>query len=140
MDRRELFCSLGAAAIAASALPAVAQHEHHNLGAKYQSLIDAASACSSAAELCVSHCVTMLAEGDKSLQACAATSREMAVVCSALRSLAAQNAPHLTAFAKVSADMCKACEAECLKHPQHPVCKACADDCAVCAAECAKAA
>lgn len=141
MDRRELFCALGAAAVTAGALPALAQHEHHgSAGAKNQALIDASSACSSAAEHCVTHCVEMLAEGDKTLLPCAKTSREVAVVCGGLRALAAQNSPHLAQYAKMAAEICKSCEAECRKHPQHPVCKNCAEACAACAAECSKAA
>jgi len=142
MDRRAMFCALGAAAATSAVLPAFALEEHHNHGggAKHQSLIEASSACSTAAELCVTHCVAMLAEGAKDLEACAGTSREVAVVCGGLRSLAAQSAPHLAAYAKTAAEICRACEAECRKHPQHPTCKACADACAACAAECAKVA
>ena len=139
MDRRELLAGLGITAMAAGTAGAFAQHEHHGVeGGPQQPLIKAASACSNAAELCLTHCLAALAAGDKSLQACAATSREVATVCTALRSLAAQNAPHLAAYAKVAAEICKACEAECRKHPQHATCTSCADTCAACAAECEK--
>ena len=142
MERRELFRTAGAAAVVACALPALAQHEHHNHagGARNQSLIDASSACSSAGERCITHCVAMLAGGDKSLLECAATAREMTVVCGGLRTLAAQNSPHLAQYAKLAAEVCKGCEAECRKHAQHPACKECADACAACAAECGKVA
>jgi Cys-rich four helix bundle protein (predicted Tat secretion target) len=80
----------------------------------------------------------MLAGGDKSLLECTATAREMTVVCDGLRTLAAQNSPHLAKYAKLAAEVCKDCEAECRKHEQHPSCKACADACAACAAECGK--
>ncbi len=141
MDRREILGMLGATAMGASALPAMGQHDHsgHAAGA-HKSLADAASACSTAADACVTHCVDMLAGGDKSLQYCAATSREVATVCSGLQSLAAQNSPHLASYAKVAAEICKDCEAECRKHSQHAVCKACGDSCAACAAECEKVA
>ncbi len=136
MDRRELLGALGAAAMTAAAAPALGQHEHH--GSAHQSLANAASACSTAADACVTHCVDMLAGGDKSLQKCAVTSREVATVCSGLQSLAAQDSPHLASYAKVAAEICKACEAECRKHPEHAVCKSCGDSCAACAAECQK--
>jgi Cys-rich four helix bundle protein (predicted Tat secretion target) len=136
--------AMGAAAMTASALPGISQEmpmsHHHMGGAKNQALIDAASACSIAAEICVGHCVEMLAGGDKAMAACAASSREVAVVCNGLRSLAAQNSAHLASYAKVAAEICKSCEAECRKHPEHMVCKNCSDACAACAMECGKVA
>ena len=143
MDRRGMLYAMGAAAVSATALSAVAQempHHHHEGGAKNQALIDAASRCSSAAEICTGHCVEMLAGGDKTMAACAASSREVAVVCNGLRALAAQNSAHLAAYAKLAAEVCKSCEAECRKHAQHPPCKNCADACAACAIECGKVA
>ena len=142
MNRREVLFATGAAVVASTALPGVGQDmpHHHMGGAKNQALIDAASKCSSLAEVCVGHCVEMLAGGDKSLAACAASSREVAVVCDGLHSLAAQNSAHLASYAKITAEICKSCEAECRKHPEHEVCKNCGDACAACAAECAKAA
>lgn len=140
MERRELLRTLGAAAVTAAAVPGFAQHEHHHGGmAKNQALINAAGNCSSKAEVCLSHCQELLAQGDKSMAACAATTREVAVACTALRSLAAQSAPSLAQYAKVTAEVCSRCEAECRKHEkQHQVCKDCADACAACRAECAK--
>jgi len=145
MDRRGMLFAMGAAAVSASALPGIGQEmpmSHHHMmgGAKNQALIDAAGACSVAAEICVGHCVEMLASGDKTMAACAASSREVAVVCDGLRSLAAQNSAHLASYAKVAAEICKSCEAECRKHPQHEACKNCADACAACAIDCGKVA
>jgi Cys-rich four helix bundle protein (predicted Tat secretion target) len=72
------------------------------------------------------------------MAACAASSREVAVVCDGLRKLAAQNSAHLASYAKIAAEICKSCEAECRKHPQHETCKNCADACAACTVECGK--
>ncbi len=144
MDRRGMFFAMGAAAVSASALPGISQEmpmSHHMMGsAKHQALIDAASTCSSDAELCTSHCVELLTNGDKTMASCAANSREVSVICSGLRSLAAQDSPHLASYAKVAAEACRSCEAECRKHPQHVVCKNCAEACAACATECGKVA
>jgi Cys-rich four helix bundle protein (predicted Tat secretion target) len=146
MKRRELLFSMGAVALAASAERGLSQSMadmpgmDHSAAPKHQALIDAASKCSSAATVCVSHCVQMLAAGDKSLLACAATSREVEVVCEGLASLAAQDAPNLAKYAKVAGEICTYCEAECRKHPQHPPCMRCADACAACAKECGKVA
>ena len=145
MDRRELFYGMGALALGTAVAAAQEQHEnhehheHHNhTGAPNQALINAAAACSSAAEACVTHCIGMLAAGDATLEACAISSRQTAVICAGLRSLAAQKAPMLAAYAKLAAEACKTCQAECAKHSQHETCKACAEACAACAAECAK--
>ena len=140
MDRRGLLFAMGAAAVSANALPGIGQDmpHHHMGGAKHQALIDTASACSRAADICVGHCIEMLAGGDKTLAECAVSSREVAVVCSGLRELAAQNSAHLASYAKVAAEICKSCEAECRKHTQHEPCKNCGDACASCAVECGK--
>jgi len=140
MDRRGMLYAMGAAAMAASAVPTLGQeeHHHHEGGAKHQALIDAASKCSSAAEICIGHCIESLAAGDKTMAACAASSREVAVVCNGLRALAAQDAAHLASYAKLAAEICKSCETECRKHAEHTPCKNCADACVNCAVECGK--
>ena len=141
MQRRELLTGLGAVA-AATAIPnAVAQSQpHHHGAASYQTLADKASDCVSKGEVCLTHCYALLAQGDKSMAACAKTVREMLVLCGALRSIASQDAPALTKLAGVAMDACNRCEAECRKHEAHAPCKACAESCAACAAECKKVA
>ena len=37
------------------------------------------------------------------------------------------NSAHLASYAKVAAENCKSCEAECRKHPEHEVCKNCGE-------------
>ena len=140
MDRRELFAFLGWTFLSVNTPGAISQskRDDHVDPVRNPSLFKASVACSKAAELCVGHCVEMLDQGDKSLIVCARNSREVLVVCNALRALAAQNSPHLADFARLSAAICKSCEAECRKHPQHATCRNCADACASCAAECGK--
>ena len=143
MDRRDLLLTLGAAAVTvtATALPSFAQHDHHHGGAANQDLIDASGNCSSKAEICQTHCQELLTHGDTSMAACLTSAREVATVCTALRSLAAQNAPSLPQFAKLAADVCKNCEAQCRQHEtKHQACKDCANACAACRALCARAA
>jgi Cys-rich four helix bundle protein (predicted Tat secretion target) len=149
MERRELLYAMGSVAIAAGARPGLGQPMqdmagmpgmNHEGGSKHQALIDSASKCSSTAEICTSHCLAMLAAGDKTLLTCAAKSRELAVVCNGLFSLASQDAPELAKYAKLTAEICTICEAECKKFPQHKPCKDCADACVACATECKKVA
>jgi hypothetical protein len=55
----------------------------------------------------------------------------MLPVCVATNRLAQQDANRLRDLAKVCADICRDCEAECRKHEFHHVeCKRCAEACA----------
>lgn len=140
MDRREVLRAVGGAAFFVNMLPVEGHGEQQRLAhaAKHRALFEAANRCSKAAENCVCHCIEMTAAADKGMAECAASSREVLVVCNGLRALAAQDSAHLALYAKVAAQICKSCEAECRKHLQHPVCKVCGDACAACATECAK--
>ena len=138
MDRRELFHVLRAATAFAIPLPEFGEEERQRVerSGKHQALFEAANRCSKAAENCVCHFVQMPVADEKGLEACTASSREVLVVCNGLRALAAQDSAHLALYAKVAAEICRSCEAECRRHSQHLVCKACGDACAACAAEC----
>jgi Cys-rich four helix bundle protein (predicted Tat secretion target) len=136
MNRRQV---LGGAGFLAAAAATVEQgRSQSSAGVPNKALVATASDCLSKGELCLSHCHGMLANGDKSMGACAKTASEMLATCGALLSLAAQGAPSLSKFATVCLDVCKRCEAECRKHLQHPPCADCAAACATCAAECKK--
>jgi Cys-rich four helix bundle protein (predicted Tat secretion target) len=106
-------------------------------GVMNKALVGAASECVSKGEVCLSHCLDLMATGDKSMGACAKTVNEMLAVCGAVRALAAQGAPALSKLAGVCLDVCKRCETECQKHA-HSQCKDCAAACAACQAECKK--
>jgi Cys-rich four helix bundle protein (predicted Tat secretion target) len=69
--------------------------------------------------------------GDKSLADCMRSVSAMLPVCAAMNRLAIQDAKRLKDLAKVCADICRDCEAECRKHEFHHVeCKRCAEACA----------
>jgi Cys-rich four helix bundle protein (predicted Tat secretion target) len=141
MERRELLLaasSLTLASLAATAeTPAGHDMAHHQHGAP-SPLLDSATHCVRAAEICQAHCFDLLAEGNKSLAACAKSVSALEAVCHGLAVLAAQKSPLLPRYAAVARDVCKACEDECRKHAEHEPCKDCADACADCAKECAK--
>lgn len=120
---------------AAKAAPAPASKPTPN-----PALADAASDCVRKAEDCLPHCLNMLSTGDTTLASCAQSVRETLAVCQAVASLAASGSKHLSDLAKVCADVCKDCEAECRKHAdKHQICKDCADACSRTAQACAKA-
>jgi Cys-rich four helix bundle protein (predicted Tat secretion target) len=120
------------------------EHEHHDHAAmmgKYGNLLTSTSHCVNIGEICISHCLTLLGQGDRELAACAKSVQDVIASCTALRQLAAANSPHVGKLAAVVADICKDCETECHKHEmKHRVCRDCAEACTQCAKECQKAA
>ena len=136
MNRRQVLSGVG---FLAAATATVEQARSQSAaGVPNIALAATAGACVSKGQLCLSHCLDMLATGDKSMAACSKTAHEMLAVCGAMLSLAAQGAPSLPRFAAVCLDVCRRCEAECRKHAQHTPCKDCATACAACQVECKK--
>jgi Cys-rich four helix bundle protein (predicted Tat secretion target) len=143
MNRRELLlgaASLVAAASTSSAFAMSDGHEHHHHSPNpNQAMIDAASDCIQRGQICLSHCLDLLSQGDKEMGGCAKSVNQMLSVCTAIQQLANQNSRYLPALAKIAADACRDCEESCKKHAdQHEECKACRDACAACAKECRK--
>lgn len=141
MERRQALqgvASLAAlATVTASAQQEKHQHHHHGAG-KYSGLVDTAADCVKTGEECLTHCHELLATGDKTLGECAKRVSELMAACNALRSLAAQNSTFVPQYAKLTMEVCNACEKECRKHAKHAQCNACADSCAACSKECKK--
>jgi len=133
--------SAGIAALAAVATRAGAaedhSHHHHAPSSKFSALGEAASDCVMKGQACLSHCLALLAEGDKEIAACAKSVNQMLAVCAALQGLAQQSSKYTAGFAKAAIDVCKDCEDECRKHEKkHAECKACAESCAACLKQC----
>lgn len=104
-------------------------------GGKYGALIDSASDCIKKGELCISHCVDMMAGGDKTMGPCSKTVRDMLAMCETLVKLATSNSEFTKKHATLCLDVCKKCEDECRKHPKHKVCMNCAESCKECMEE-----
>ncbi len=141
MHRREMLGSVGALAMAALAVDAVAaNHDHDHLhGAKYQGLIGTSGDCVRTGEACLNHCFELLGNGDKEMAACAKSVNELLAVCAALQRLATSESKFLARYAKVAGEICEDCEKECRKHEKkHSQCKDCAEACAACLKECKK--
>ncbi len=140
LDRRAVL-GLAAAGAATMAMTseASAEHDHSKMGhgAKNQALIDAALACVNRGEVCLEHCMRLIADGDTSIKDCMRTVSAMLPMCTALAKMAALDARRLKDFVKVCRDVCADCEDECKKHAdKHAQCKACQDSCAACIKEC----
>ena len=148
MNRREVldlvtavgFTSAAAGALAADAPHEQGMHDHSAMSGKYPALMAASAKCVDTGDACLTHCLMHLGEGDKELAACARSVRDTIAGCTALRELTAANSPHVPAFAKAVAGVCRDCKAECDKHEKHQVCRECGEACAQCARECDKAA
>jgi Cys-rich four helix bundle protein (predicted Tat secretion target) len=103
----------------------------------HPSVVDAAKRCGKVGDICLRHCVRLTRAGDNSIADCMRAVRAMLPVCSTMVALASQDAARLKDYAKVCADVCSDCEAECRKHEFHHVeCKNCAEACAALVKEC----
>ena len=134
MERREVLVA-GAGGIAAVLLAtrdsAAAEPGVGATSAKADGLAQAAGTCVVVGSACLQHCLTLLAQGDKSMGDCAKAVTQMRAVCDAMSTLAAYNSAYVPRLAKVCIDVCGDCEKACRPHAEHhAVCRACADSCA----------
>lgn len=140
MNRRELL--LGGMALAGAAMAGsvqAAEHDHHHHATTGNSALAAsASDCIQKGEVCLSHCLVLLGDGEKEMASCAQSVNQMLALCGALQQLANQNSKLLPKMAALALEACERCADECKKHEKHPECKACGESCAACAKECRK--
>ena len=137
MERRELLGWIGGWAVSGSAVaqasssgverpvlmaqatPTAPQHDHAAMMAgsaaprRFDALIAPYQECTRAAEVCISHCQQLLAQGDKALGDCLRTALDTEVVCSAVLKLAGLNSNFTAALAKQSVAVMQACVDAC---------------------------
>ncbi len=90
----------------------------------------AASACITAGQLALQHCLGLLGAGDVGLADCARAVNDMVAVSQATQALAAAGSPALKAQAGVAVSVLTRCEECCRKHAaHHAACRDCADRC-----------
>lgn len=114
-------------------------HAHHGggdapadvgLSSEESGAVQALSACTNAGEICLSHCIAVLATGDASMAVCAASVREMLAVCAAGRSLIPARSSFAGRQLALCREACVACRAACEPHAaHHETCGACAEAC-----------
>jgi Cys-rich four helix bundle protein (predicted Tat secretion target) len=143
MNRRDLFSTSAALALASAASSAMAEdHSHHDHaammgGAPSKALLTSLADCINKGQACLAHCLVLLGDGAKEMAPCAQSVSQMLAICTALQSLANQHAPLTKATARVALDACEQCEKECLKHAKkHVECDVCAKACVDCAKQC----
>ncbi len=149
MNRREALKTTGALALSAFVTEAMAaEHDHSQMhdhaamnheGMKnpYTKLIQTTGDCIQKGQLCIDHCLMLLADGETEMAACARSVHQMLAICGALQQLASYQSKQVKPLAKIAMEMCKACEDECRKHEKkHAACHDCAESCAACYKEC----
>ena len=147
MQRRRFIESLpGLAALATGGLalgPVAAkegaEHDHRAMMAaqaaagqarRYDDLVVPFRGCSEAVAICIAHCQSLLAAGDRSLGRCLRTALDCDVVCNATLRAALINSNYTPALAKTSVKAMEACAKACEPHVEHHVeCKNCHDAC-----------
>lgn len=103
----------------------------------YSSLIDDTQDCIKTGNLCLDHCIELVAQDDTSIAACISTVRAMLPALASLLTLASANSKHVSAMAKVCIDLCEDCRVECEKHAHHHLaCKTCMESCERCIKAC----
>jgi Cys-rich four helix bundle protein (predicted Tat secretion target) len=159
LNRRELMAgtgAIGAGLLVSNLLPGSADansHDHsghmmhqggatngpQNMSRKLPNfqLMQSAQNCITTANICVSHCINLISQGDSSLNDCLRTASEMIPSCNALGQLASMNAKRLKEYVEFCIVVCNDCEIECRKHQNHHwQCKQCAEACAECIKQC----
>ncbi|MFV8749743.1 Csp1 family four helix bundle copper storage protein [Nannocystaceae bacterium ST9] len=86
--------------------------------------------CARVGQICMQHCLNLLAKGDTSMAACAQTVSEMLAVCKGTEVLALAGSAHLSQAAALCKAVCESCEAACKVHAGHHA------ECGECAAAC----
>ena len=137
MNRRDVIVAGAAAAVAQSVVAATGCKAEGgttaaavSLSAPEKALADSLSPCIESGEICLTHCLGRLSQGDSSLGACAARVREMLAVCAAVQTLVLAQSSHLPRAAALCANVCESCRVECAKHAKHHAeCRACEAAC-----------
>ena len=147
MNRKSFIKTTAASLAAISAFSRLGAQEHvHETKdmktpdtGKYSKAMMSALHCKLAAQVCLSHCITEMGKGDKSLAACANSTREVIAACESFLQMASLDSGFTKKVAALCEEVCKSCATECKKHSSHhKVCKDCMDSCNSCAKEMAK--
>lgn len=144
MDRRELLVAAGMIGVASSGAlgkgEGKTEHKRLNSNPHLEGFLRASSECMRTGEVCLSHCMRLLGQGDVSMAECNATVHNMLAVCSATMKVATyqtSSAEMIKKLVQACAEYCQACAASCEKHASHHAeCKNCMESCKSCADAC----
>ena len=126
MNRRELFQATALSGLTLATLDSPAadnpvptprrtgKHVHDALPGLYRDLVRTSSACVSTGDVCLSHCLKLLAEGNTELAACARTVRDTKPAPHAVHCSRSQRPTRLAPVARESCpQICEDYQAEC---------------------------
>jgi Cys-rich four helix bundle protein (predicted Tat secretion target) len=137
MNRRDLVSQTATLSVLAAAATAAGPLMAQAAKGGNAKLTAALSECIRECEVCLTHCIEKLSEGDKSMANCAASVRECIAMCEALLTVATTKSPRTKQLAALCAATCRDCEKACRQHEKHHVvCKECAEACKRCADAC----
>ena len=131
----------GAVGVAALAFRGTARAQTKKPDAR-ATLLGALADCSRTGEVCVAHCATELAQGNKELANCNLRVHEMLALVGAMQRLAALDTPLARKQAELCAAACRTCKDACYDHKahfahgMHLACKECGESCERCEAAC----
>lgn len=110
---------------------AVDPHAGHDMASHSDGgAVEAAGKCVAAGQLCLQHCIALLAGGDTTMGDCARSTADMVAVSQATQALAAGNSPQLKALAAVALASVTRCAEACSAHAgKHAACKTCGERC-----------
>ena len=99
-------------------------------------VVEAAGKCVAAGQVCLQHCIGLLAGGDTTMAECARSTTDMVAVSQAAQALAAGDSPQLKAQAAVALAAVTRCAEACSVHAaKHEVCRTCGERCKEAAVE-----
>src|SRR5687768_13561953 len=110
MNRRDLLKGAGVVAgatLSGNVFAGAAASGSHSL--EKHPLISSLGTCVAACELCVSHCIDMLEQGNTMFRNVLHKTRECLAICEAMLTLATFDADHRAALAKLCAEVCREC-------------------------------
>lgn len=144
MNRKQFVQNIATAVAVSGVLSSLSAEDHKHEGtntmseskSKYGKAMMAAMHCQLAAEICLSHCITEMGKGDKTLANCAKSTKEVIAVCQSFVTLASQSSGFTKKLANLCIEICEVCAKECEKHASHhQICKECRDSCLACIKE-----
>ncbi len=147
MNRKSFIQNSAAGIATITALSSIVSQEHSHDSkdiktpdsGKYSKAMMSALHCQLQARVCLTHCISEMGKGDKTLAACANSTREVIAACEAFNQIAVFDSTFTKKMAQLCEEICKACATECKKHStHHKVCKDCMESCLSCAKEMAK--
>jgi len=107
------------------------QHDHG-----MQACAEACSDCQRACDMCATHCIRLLKDGQEAHIKSAMTCQDCADICAVAASIVSRSGPFSVTICEACADACAACAKQCEAFPDDEHMKECAEQCRKCEKAC----